>query len=260
MIRRLAHILAALTGAATLLSACSSGKGRVRIDVQLKNIDQADLLLYSPDGAFDDIDTLHLLKGRTEKDINVAGGPYLFTIIYPNMTTFSFTASEGKTVKLRGDVLQLDQIEARGADSVLGRREMPQSRFVPVGKPVPADSTIKANRLPGKALLIAFWANWRGSSGSVAYALRNALSEHPVALTALSYSLDTDPMLYKVARANDRATWAIHCDFMGWESPTVEHLGLNNIPYFVLIDSLGTVAAHGNDYQRDICPALKEIP
>ncbi len=261
MTPRLARLCSVLLSIATLLSACSSGKGRVRVDVKLDNIDQADILVYSPDGAFADIDTLHLRKGKTQKDFSVVGGPYTFTLIYPNMTTFSFVAREGKTVKLRGDVLQLDSIRAHGADSIIGRRKMPASRLVPVGKAVPKDSVIQANREPGKALLIAFWANWRGGSGAATYALRNAMTEYGDHLTALSYSLDTETVLYNIARANDNVSWAAYCDYMGWDSPSVVSLGLNNIPYFVLIDEKGKLLAHGKEYMRDISPVLrKEFP
>ncbi len=238
-----------------LLLSCGSSKGKIRFDVELKNIDQADILVYSPTGAFPDMDTLHLLKGKCEKEIKVTPGNHTYTLLYPNMQALTLTANEGTTLKLRGNAQQLADVQVKGAENIVSvpGKSQPKATFLPqAGEPLPKDSLIQATMQKGKSLLVAFWANWRGGSGAAAYALRKAMKEHPDSLTVLTYSLDVDYELYRMAHSSEDTLWAAHCDFRGWDSPTVKNLRLTNIPYFILVDSTGLLKAHGADFERDI--------
>ncbi len=240
-----------------LLLSCESGKGRIRIDAHLQNINQADLLVYSPDGAFPDIDTLHLMKGKAEKDIALSGGPYTFIILYPNMATMQFMASEGQHVKIRGDVQMVGQEEITGCDSVIRADSVPQQTPLRVGQPMPKDSVLQAAKEKDIPMLVVFWANWRGGSSAANYNLKQAMLLQRDSLTALSYNLDVEPQVYKAAYRDPEAKYARHHDFRGLQNPLFRRLKLNNIPYYILYDGQGKVAAHGSNYQRDIEPKLK---
>ncbi len=240
-----------------LLFSCESRKGRICIDTQLQNINQADLLIYSPDGAFPDIDTLHLIKGRTEKEIALKGGPYTFIILYPNMASIQFMASEGQKVKIRGDVQMVGQERITGCDSVIRLDSMPQYPPLRIGQPMPKDSVLQAVYKKGKPLLVAFWANWKGGGSSVNYNLRQAKKLGGDSLTMLSYCLDVDYNTYNNAYRTPDTSYVEHCDFFGLQSPLFRRLKLNNIPYYILYDKQGNIKAHGSDYQRDISSKLK---
>lgn len=241
-----------------LLLSCSDSKGRMRIDAVFKNIDQADLLLYSPDGAFPDIDTIHLNKGHANKTIEMKGGPYTFVVLYPNMQSFSFMASEGQSIKIRADVQQVGQENIMGCDSVLKNQFLQQKLQLSIGQVLPKDSVITHVRKTNKGLIIAFWANWRSESINAIRQLKKAIEEHPDSLVGLSYSLDVDYNLYNAAYREAQTSLVEHCDFKGFQSPLVRKLGINNIPYYLLIDSQGRLQAHGSNYEQDIAPKLKK--
>ncbi len=240
-----------------LLLSCGSGKGRIRIDAHLQNINQADLLIYSPDGAFQDIDTLHLMKGKAEKDIALQGGPYTFIILYPNMATLQFMASEGQKVKIRGDVQMIGQEEITGCDSIIRSDSIPQQPPISIGQPMPEDSVLQAAKEKDKPMLLAFWANWRGGSTSANNNLRQAMLQQRDSLTAISYSLDIEPQVYKATYHAPNTTYVRYCNFRGLQDPLFRKLKLNNIPYYILFDAQGNIAAHGANYQLDIVPNLK---
>ncbi len=240
-----------------LLLSCGGGKGRIRIDAHLQNIDQANLLIYSPDGAFADMDTLHLLKGKAKKDISLKGGPYTFVILYPNMASMQFMASEGQRVKIRGDVQMVGQEEITGCDSVIRADSIPQQAPIRIGQPMPKDSVLQSVKEKDKSMLVVFWANWRGGSSTANYNLKQAMMRQRDSLTALSYSLDIEPQVYDNAYRDTTAKYVSHCDFRGLQNPLFRRLKLNNIPYYILYDAKGRVAAHGSNYQRDIEPKIK---
>lgn len=244
-----------------LLSSCGRSKGKVYLDVRLDGLNQADLLVYSPSGAFADLDTLHLLKGECTKEINVLPGTHTYNIIYPNMSLLSFTAREGAKLKMRGNAQQLGNVTVQGADSILlsPATHNPEANRQPrVGRPMPADSVLMACKKADKALLVTFWANWQGNSGGIRHALSSVADSYDSLATALSYSLDVDYSVYENARMKDSTRWVSHCDFMGWESPAVKAFQLNNIPCFILISKEGDIQACGSDYERDILPHLKK--
>ena len=244
-----------------LLLSCGRSKGKISFDVQLDGLDQADLLIYSPSGAFADLDTLHLQNGKCKKAIDVMPGTHTYNVIYPNMSLLSFTAAEGARLKMRGSAQQLGEVTVKGADSILvtpATHQPEADRLPEVGQPMPADSVLQACKQPGKALLVLFWANWQGNAGNLRHALSDVADNYDSLATALSYSLDVDYKVYENARMKDSTRWASHCDFLGWDSPAVRTFHLNNIPYYVLIDKKGNIQAYGTDFERDIEPLLKK--
>lgn len=244
-----------------LLLSCGRSKGKISFDVQLDGLNQADLLVYSPTGAFADLDTLHLLKGECRKDIPVLPGRHTYNIIYPNMSMLSFTAGEGVKLKVRGNAQKLGDVTVKGADSILmtPATQRPETGGMPeIGQPMPKDSVLQACKKPGKALLVVFWAAWQSGAGGYRYALNNVTDKYDSLATALSYSLDVDHRVYKNAGLEDSTRWASHCDFLGWNSPAVKAFHLNNIPYFVLIDKEGNIQARGSNYEKDIQPFFKK--
>ncbi len=242
-----------------VLVSCDSGKGKLRLQGQFQNLDQADFLIYSSDGAFPDIDTLHLVKGRFEKEIPLQKGSYTFTLIYPNFQTLSFLASEGKKVSIVGDALALADVKVSGADSVVVAQPTEAPSLLKVGGKLPKVSVIEQNRRKGKYLLIGFWANWKGGTNVVRQKIGSAQNDYPDLLSALAYSLDTDPKMYKAARSyvpGRSEEIANHCDYQGWDSPAVRQFGIDRIPYYILVNPQGKVVALGTDYaviEKELC-------
>ncbi|MDD7303520.1 MAG: thioredoxin family protein [Bacteroidaceae bacterium] len=241
-----------------LFLSCEGRRGSLRIDARLKNIDQADLLILSTDGGLSDIDTLHLVKGRAQHDIALQGGPYTFIILYPNMAGIRFMASEGQTVKVRGDVLQTGREEITGCDSILPPDTLIQTLPLKVGRAMPKDSVLNASRRAGKPLLVAFWANWKSGSNIAQRNLRDAHTTYGDSIAMLLYSLDVDEKMYKAAWRDPQSPWKEHCDLRGFQSPLARKLKITKLPYFILVNAQGRIQGHGSNYDRDIKPQLSK--
>ncbi len=255
--RHSAYLLILLT--LPLLLSCRGGKGKVRIEGSFQNLNQADFLIYSPDGGFDNIDTLHLQKGKFRKKIAVSGGPYTFTIIYPNFSTLSFTASERDKVVIEGDALALADVKVEGADSVIVGLSTRREEKLKVGMRLPHVDVIEKSREDGKYLLLAFWANWRGGGNAVNTFLRRSMRDYESKLTALSYNLDVDPHMREIAEGREEHNWDTYCDYLAWDSPAISQLGINNIPFLILVDPDGKIVALGSNFSGDIEPELKKL-
>lgn len=256
-------LVLSLTLASALVS-CDNGKGQLRLQGQFQNLDQADFLIYSPDGAFPDIDTLHLVKGHFDHQFALQGGPYTFVVIYPNYQTLTFQATERDKVKIKGDALALADVKVTG-------NTIPQETENNLPLNAKTKKKVAASRFPFKAigytpslsgadyLLVGFWANWKGGTNMVNTQLRRALEEHPTQLHALTYSLDTDPQMYRAANVSTDERCDDFCDFRGWDSPAIRQLGIDRIPYYLLVNPQGKIVARGGDYTKDIAPTLVKL-
>lgn len=243
-----------------LLVACGSRPNRVRIRGQFDNLPQADLILFSPDGGMMTIDTIHIQKGKFDYETQVEDmtAIYTYTIVYPNFHTLFFQAHGGADVRIKGDALSLSQIEVEGADSVLPLRSEDKGKYpLTIGRPLPKSKFVKPRK--DAYQIIAFWASWKYGSDPASH-FRQALRDHPDSLQVLSYSLDLDPADERKILDRDTTRWHIHCDYKGWASPLLEKYGIRNIPYYLFIDPTGKLLAMGSEYNRDIKPALGNLP
>ncbi len=241
-----------------LFFSCRGGKGRIRIEGSFQNLNQVDFLIYSPNGGFEDIDTLHLLKGKFRKNIPLKGGPYTFTIIYPNFATLSFVASEGDNVRIDGDALALADVLVQGADSVITLQSEVEEERLKIGQRLPKVDIIEKSRRSGRYMLIGFWANWRGGASVVNTQIKRSIEDYGDQICALSYSLDIDQRIRQAAVGNDSTAWDSYCDYLAWDSPAVRTLGINNIPYMILLDPNGKIVAKGSNFRNDIEPSLQK--
>ena len=245
----------ALLLTAFLFVACGPQKGRLRIRGKFENLPQADLLLYSPDGGLENIDTLHIMKGQFEYQTRINGGPYTYVIVYPNFSTLGFQAHSGSDIRIKGDALSLSQVHVEGADSILTQEVKSDKKPLSIGKKLPKSKLIHHKN--GTYLLIAFWANWRIGGNNINHNIRQALDAHPDSLYAFTYCLDINPENNKIAESiEDTTRWHTYCDYTGWNSALLTKYGIRNIPYFILAGPKGTILAMGSDYNRDIKPAL----
>lgn len=241
-----------------LFTSCGPRKGWIRIRGEFENLPQADLLIYSPDGGLQTIDTLHILKGKFDYQTKVDDGEHTYVIIYPNFSTLSFQTHSGTDIHITGDALSLSQVKVEGADSIL-TAEKPKSRKpLAIGRRLPKSKIIK--KKPGTYLLINFWAEWKHGSSVVNYYTRQALRDHPDSLYVFSYSLDVDPTVVKKAESiEDSTKWHTYCDYQGWGGSLLTKFGIRNIPLMILVNPKDTIIAMGTDYNKDIKPEIDKI-
>ena len=54
-------------------------------------------------------------------------------------------------------------------------------------------------------------------------------------------------------------TWTSRCYRLSWDTPVVKQLGISEIPFFVLTDTLQKVVALGRDWEKDIAPHIDKL-
>lgn len=123
--------------------------------------------------------------------------------------------------------------------------------------PLPNGDTLKSSDYKGRYLLLTFWASWNSSSTSLMFETSYQLRKCHNRFSTISCSLDVDSIGYSLVLRRDSVNWPSICDYKAWRSPLVELLGIDDIPYLILTDSLLNIVAQGNR-MKDIEPVLKE--
>lgn len=100
-------------GCILLLAACGSDSGKFRLEGRLRNVNQAELWVYSPDGAMQGIDTITLRNGRFAYELEMTKEGTLM-IVFPNYSEQPVFARPGKTVSIKGDATHLKEIIIEG--------------------------------------------------------------------------------------------------------------------------------------------------
>ena len=116
----------------------------------------------------------------------------------------------------------------------------------------------------GQPHLFIFWANWKRDSQDAFYYIRRALrrtadNADSLRLKAVSISLDTDPEKYAASCRYDSITYATRCYRLSWSTPIVKLWSIKDIPYFVLTDHHLVITALGDDWKKDMQPAIDRL-
>lgn len=107
--------MAILSLSITTLTSCNSDLGRVTIDGRLLNMNQADFLVYSYDGAIAGIDTIHAKGGRFSYEKSILRDGTL-VIVFPNFKTIPVFVKKGCSIDIDGNAAQLKEIKVTGTE------------------------------------------------------------------------------------------------------------------------------------------------
>lgn len=99
------------------LASCGGKKGELRIEGEIKGMNNADLTIYSRDGVIAGIDTLHIRQGKIEWSCPYDKDGGSLTIVYPTYSTLTVFGNSGDVIRIEGDATQL------GATKVSGNEE-----------------------------------------------------------------------------------------------------------------------------------------
>lgn len=119
--------------------------------------------------------------------------------------------------------------------------------------------TVTTDSLHGKYTLIAFWANWRGGTGTLNTRIRRLRRQAVKPLECISYNMDVNATILDYIEHNDSITWHSYSDHKAFQSDLASRLGVRDIPFYILADTSCHIIATGNDWQKDIEPHLKLI-
>jgi len=100
---------------ALLLSACGVDGDHFRIEGKLKNINQGELLVYSPDKGLYMVDTIKLKDGRFNYETAMVQEATL-VLVFPNYFELPVFAKPGGKAIVSGDATHLKEAEVKGGD------------------------------------------------------------------------------------------------------------------------------------------------
>ena len=89
-----------------LLLSCGPEGNKFRMSGRLRNINQGEFLVYSPDGGFVGVDTIKVRNGRFSYEKEVRNVVTL-VVVFPNFAEQVVFASPGEEVDIKGDATHL---------------------------------------------------------------------------------------------------------------------------------------------------------
>ena len=98
-----------------LLLSCGNSGGTFRLEGRLRNMNQGEFWVYSPDGGMNGIDTITVRSGRFSYELQLDDDATL-VIIFPNYSEQPVFASPGKSVNIKGDATHLKEVIIQGTD------------------------------------------------------------------------------------------------------------------------------------------------
>ena len=98
-----------------LLLSCGPEGDKFRLSGRLRNINQGQFLVYSPDGGFVGIDTIKVQNGRFSYEREVRNDITLM-LVFPNFSEQAIFAAPGEEVEIKGDATHLKEITIKGTD------------------------------------------------------------------------------------------------------------------------------------------------
>ena len=98
-----------------LLTSCGPSGNQFRLAGRLRNINQGQFLVYSPDGAFAGIDTIKVQNGRFAYEKEVRKDITLM-LVFPNFSEQAVFASPGEEVEIKGDATHLKEMTITGTN------------------------------------------------------------------------------------------------------------------------------------------------
>lgn len=96
------------------LTACGGKKGELRIKGEIQGLNHADLVIYSRDGVFLGIDTLHVRQGLIDWSCPCNKEHGTVTIVYPTYSTLTVFGGSGDVIKIDGEAKQLNATAVYG--------------------------------------------------------------------------------------------------------------------------------------------------
>jgi peroxiredoxin len=110
----------------------------------------------------------------------------------------------------------------------------------------PAGTSVSLSSFKGKCVLIDFWASWckpcRAANPKMVKLYKKFKDKN---FTILGVSLDKEKESWTKAIKDDNLTWPQLSDLKFWDSPVAKLYNVQAIPYSVLIDKEGKIAAKG---------------
>ena len=100
---------------AVLLASCGGESGKFKLQGRLRNINQGEFWVYSPDGAVEGFDTIAVRNGRFSYEVELRE-PATLVVVFPNYSEQPVFAEPGEKVNIKGDATHLKEMIIEGTD------------------------------------------------------------------------------------------------------------------------------------------------
>ncbi|MBR1712818.1 MAG: AhpC/TSA family protein [Alloprevotella sp.] len=98
------------------LASCGPGDGKVRVEGQFKNLDNAEFYVYSEEGIHPAIDTVRIEGGKFSFDRPCTEAEVL-TLLYPNFSRTYIIIEPGATVTIKANAERLEAADVSGTEA-----------------------------------------------------------------------------------------------------------------------------------------------
>ncbi len=131
-----------------------------------------------------------------------------------------------------------------------------------IALPAPGGDTVRLSSMRGKVVLIDFWASWCAPCVQEQPELKKLHTTFSTSeqFEILGVSLDSKKPAWEKAIAHLAITWPQVSDLKFWMSPVAGTYGIEALPFNVLVDKTGKVAAvnlHGKELEDAIASQVK---
>lgn len=98
-----------------ILSSCGSDNGKFRLEGRLRNFNQGEFWVYSPDGDMAGFDTIQVRDSRFsyERELH---DPAMLIVVFPNYSEQPIFAEPGAKVTIKGDATHMKEMIIEGTD------------------------------------------------------------------------------------------------------------------------------------------------
>ena len=140
--KNIAYIILAL-----MMVACGTESGKFRLEGRLRNINQGEFWIYSPDGGMIGIDTIPVRDGRFSYELELYDHATLM-LVFPNYSEQPIFAESGQKVTIKGDATHMKEmiIEGTTANEDMTMLRMELNDLTPPDIPDAVEKFIKDNR------------------------------------------------------------------------------------------------------------------
>ena len=129
-----------------IVVSCGAPSGHFRIEGRLRNFNQGEFYIYSPDGGKAGIDTIKVSEGRFAYETRLEE-PASFIIVFPNYSEQVVFGESGATATISGDASHLKELEVKGTktNEQMTEWRMMAGRLTPPEVKREAENFIKGN-------------------------------------------------------------------------------------------------------------------